>query len=95
MDNAEYSVAIIGMAGRFPMADDVEQFWENLKDGRDCITYQTDNQREHFVGAYGRMENIDQFDANFFDVNRAEALDTDPMDRPLEPAVILSVNVAE
>ncbi len=81
MDNAEYSVAIIGMAGRFPMADDVEQFWENLKDGRDCITYQTDNQREHFVGAYGRMENIDQFDANFFDVNRAEALDTDPEQR--------------
>ena len=28
-------------------------------------------------------------------VDKLEALDTDPMDRPLEPAVILSVNVAE
>ena len=30
-------IAIIGLFGRYPMADDLEQFWENLRTGRDCI----------------------------------------------------------
>ncbi|MEJ2417504.1 MAG: beta-ketoacyl synthase N-terminal-like domain-containing protein, partial [Exilibacterium sp.] len=32
------SVAIIGLAGRYPGADNLAQFWANLKAGRDCIT---------------------------------------------------------
>src|SRR6202007_2535149 len=31
-------VAIIGMSGRFPQAESVEEFWQLLKDGRDAIT---------------------------------------------------------
>ncbi len=31
-------LAIIGMACRFPMADDPDQFWANILNGRDCIT---------------------------------------------------------
>ena len=31
------SIAIIGLSGRFPGADDLDQFWENLKAGKDCI----------------------------------------------------------
>ena len=34
----ERAVAIIGVAGRYPMSEDVDAFWENLKAGRDCIT---------------------------------------------------------
>jgi acyl transferase domain-containing protein/aryl carrier-like protein/SAM-dependent methyltransferase len=30
-------VAIIGLSGRYPMAGDLEKFWDNLKAGRDCI----------------------------------------------------------
>ena len=32
------AVAVIGMSGRFPMADDVPALWRNLVEGRDCIT---------------------------------------------------------
>lgn len=32
MDNLD--VAIIGMMGRFPMADTIEKMWQNIKDGK-------------------------------------------------------------
>ncbi|HEX8685475.1 MAG TPA: beta-ketoacyl synthase N-terminal-like domain-containing protein, partial [Pyrinomonadaceae bacterium] len=31
-------VAVVGMAGRFPGAEDLEQFWANLRDGVECIS---------------------------------------------------------
>lgn len=31
-------LAIVGMSGRFPMADNLNEYWENMKNGRDCIT---------------------------------------------------------
>ena len=34
----EREIAIIGISGRYPGARDVEEFWENLRNGRDCIT---------------------------------------------------------
>jgi len=36
MDNLD--IAIIGMNGRFPMADNIEKMWQNIKNGKDCIT---------------------------------------------------------
>ena len=30
-------IAIIGVAGRFPQADDVHEFWDNLRAGRDSV----------------------------------------------------------
>src|SRR5205085_1045667 len=38
------SVAIVGMAGRFPGARDVPAFWENLVAGKDCVTRFSDEQ---------------------------------------------------
>src|SRR5579864_1313810 len=32
------AIAIIGVAGRYPQARDLHAFWENLRNGRDCIT---------------------------------------------------------
>ena len=37
------SIAIIGMAGRFPGAKDLEELWANLRDGVDCIRDLTDD----------------------------------------------------
>jgi len=31
-------LAIVGMSGRYPMADDLSEFWTNLVDGRDCVS---------------------------------------------------------
>ena len=81
MAESEYSIAIIGMEGRFPKANNVENFWENLKNARDCIDRDESLDRTDFIGAYGKVENIDEFDADFFQVTKTEALDSDPEQR--------------
>lgn len=37
-EDAIGEIAIIGMSGKFPMAEDIDEFWRNLADGRDCIS---------------------------------------------------------
>ena len=38
------AVAIVGMAGRFPGADNVQQFWQNMRDGVESIVHFTDDE---------------------------------------------------
>ncbi|MBN3526391.1 SDR family NAD(P)-dependent oxidoreductase [Paenibacillus apiarius] len=38
VDSANMPIAIIGMSGRFPQANNLDEYWDNLKSGRDCIT---------------------------------------------------------
>ena len=83
-------IAIVGMAGRFPGAADVDQFWANLRDGVESIRPFTDAElraagadtsEPGFVNAGAVMEGIDQFDAGFFGMSRREAELTDPQHR--------------
>jgi amino acid adenylation domain-containing protein len=85
-------IAIIGMAGRFPGAQDVEDFWQVLCDGRDTITRfdATDLDpsipRElvadpGYVRARGVLKGVEDFDAGFFGVSPREAELTDPQHR--------------
>lgn len=86
-------VAIIGMAGRFPDANNIEEFWHNLKNGVESIRTISDEylrqqgvnqtQLEHpqYVKSGGILENIDLFDANFFGINPQEAEILDPQQR--------------
>jgi acyl transferase domain-containing protein/acyl carrier protein len=91
--NTEESIAIIGMDGRFPGAKNIEQFWENLKAGKESITHLTDDQLlangvdktvindTNYVKAGAFLEDIDLFDANFFGYNPKEASAIDPQHR--------------
>ncbi|WP_338320618.1 type I polyketide synthase, partial [Streptomyces lonarensis] len=89
------AVAVIGMAARFPGADDVEAFWSRLAEGHDSVRPVTD---EEFLAAGGdpadlddpshvRMasviEGIDRFDSGFFGYSPAEAAVVDPQQRLL------------
>jgi len=88
-------VAIIGMAGRFPKANTIEEFWKNLENGVECITFYRDQELidagvdpgvlEHpdYVKAKGEVEDVDMFDASFFGINPREAELTDPQHRML------------
>ena len=81
------AVAIIGMAGRFPGARDIRQFWANLASGVESITIFADPEahdatsRAWRVNAGGAVDDIDLFDADFFAVPPAEAAWMDPQHR--------------
>ncbi|HEV7551161.1 MAG TPA: beta-ketoacyl synthase N-terminal-like domain-containing protein, partial [Candidatus Angelobacter sp.] len=78
-DQAEYaaSIAVIGKSGRFPKAENLDQFWRNMCDGKESISFFTDEellssgvdpellQRPNYVKAMGIVEDADLFDAQF------------------------------
>lgn len=85
-------IAVVGMAGRFPGADDVEQFWQNLLAGKESIHFFSDDelsteipledrQSNYYVPAKGLLERADQFDASFFGISPLEADIMDPQHR--------------
>ncbi|MER5558834.1 SDR family NAD(P)-dependent oxidoreductase [Streptomyces sp. NPDC002506] len=88
-------VAIIGLAGRYPQAPDLETFWANLAAGRDCVTEVPAERWDHEeifdpeVGkpgrTYGRwggfLDGVDRFDPLFFGISRREAERMDPQER--------------
>jgi acyl transferase domain-containing protein/acyl carrier protein len=77
-------IAIIGMAGRFPGADSVEQFWDNLCQGVNAIQVETapaNTEPSRYVNAYSSMADFDRFDAEFFGYAPREAELLDPQHR--------------
>jgi non-ribosomal peptide synthase protein (TIGR01720 family) len=85
-------IAIVGMAGRFPGAANVDAFWANLRDGIESIRPFTDAELRSagadpsepgFVNAGSVMDGIELFDAPFFGMSRREAELTDPQHRVL------------
>lgn len=86
-------VAIIGMAGRFPQAPDLNQFWRNLQEGVEAVSFFSDAELEaagiepsllrnpNYVKAKAVLQDADLFDARFFDFFPREAEITDPQIR--------------
>ncbi len=79
---SESDIAIIGMAGRFPGAKNVNEFWENLKSGVESITREIEESSENpTIKAKGILEECDLFDASFFNYTPEEANLMDPQMR--------------
>ncbi len=85
-------VAIVGMAGRFPGARDVDAFWHNLCEGVESITFFTDDELAErvpgevladprYVRARGVLDGAEDFDASFFGFTPREAEVMDPQHR--------------
>jgi phthiocerol/phenolphthiocerol synthesis type-I polyketide synthase E len=86
-------IAIVGMAGRFPGADDVDALWRNVRDGVESVASFTDAQLRAqgvsqellddpaFVKAGTQFKGFDQFDAGFFGYSPREAEYLDPQQR--------------
>ena len=86
-------IAIVGMAGRFPGARDVEELWQNLRDGVDCVYRFGDEEllaagvdaallrHPRYVKAGGLVDGEELFDAAFFDYAPREAELIDPQHR--------------
>lgn len=86
-------IAIIGMAGRFPGAKDMNEFWHNLYNGVESVKFFNREELirmgidEHlldnpkFVAADAILDDMDKFDAAFFDYSAREAEIMDPQHR--------------
>lgn len=77
-------IAVIGMAGRFPGAKNLAEFWANLRDGVESVTFFTDEELrqagigpellEHpqYVKAKAMLEDVESFDAPFLTIRRGK-----------------------
>ncbi len=85
-------IAIVAVAGRFPGAGDVEQFWDNLCAGKDSITRFGAGELDAavpaalrsdalYVNARGIIDDVELFDAAFFGIAPREAEVMDPQQR--------------
>ncbi|WDZ63579.1 SDR family NAD(P)-dependent oxidoreductase [Paenibacillus polymyxa] len=88
-------IAIIGLSGMYPDAENIREFWNNLRDGKDCITeipkdrwdhsMHFDEDRNQSGKAYskwgGFIKGVDQFDPMFFNISPREAQIIDPQER--------------
>jgi acyl transferase domain-containing protein len=90
---ADSAVAVVGLAGRFPRAKNLEEFWQNLRDGVEAITFFSDEELEvavadpallaspAYVKAGAVLDGIELFDAAFFGYSPREAELIDPQQR--------------
>ncbi|MCP4654635.1 MAG: hypothetical protein GY856_04355, partial [bacterium] len=95
-DRREYSgseIAVVGMAGRFPGARDVEEFWRNLCAGVESIRSLSDEEmaasgvdpaelrQPGYVRRAAWLDDVELFDAEFFGYTPREAELMDPQQR--------------
>ena len=86
-------IAIIGVACRFPGAENPQQFWQNLRHGVESISFFSDAELEennptlplnpNYVKAGSILSDIAGFDADFFAYSPSEAAMLDPQQRIL------------
>src|SRR5579871_3442876 len=86
-------IAIIGMAGRFPGAKNVQQFWQNLRGGVESIIERSDDELlaagasaaeiadPHYVRRAALLDEVALFDASFFGFSPRDASIMDPQHR--------------
>ncbi|MFZ2754996.1 MAG: amino acid adenylation domain-containing protein [Lysobacteraceae bacterium] len=90
--SADAPIAIVGMAGRFPGAEDIEAFWRNLCAGQESIRVFAPDELDPsipraliddpaYVRARGVIDGVDRFDAAFFGIAPLEAQLMDPQHR--------------
>ncbi|OWU88470.1 type I polyketide synthase [Flavobacterium sp. WLB] len=90
--NSNGDIAVIGMAGRFPGSDTIEELWENLKEGKETISLFTKEELDpslpeslrkdpFYIGARGILPSAKTFDAHFFGLNPQLAAAMDPQIR--------------
>ena len=88
-----HAIAIIGMAGRFPGAPSVAEFWQNIRNGVESLGQVTDAEliaagvdpelisNPNYVKIRPYLDNIAGFDAEFFGFSPREAMIADPQQR--------------
>ena len=99
-------IAIIGMSAKFPESKNIEEFWQNLCQGKELVHFYSDDElrelgmsnrdidRSNFVSAEGRIEDTENFDSSFFGYTKHEAASMDPQIRLLHEQTWLALEDA-
>jgi acyl transferase domain-containing protein/thioesterase domain-containing protein/aryl carrier-like protein len=86
-------IAVIAMAGRFPGAPSLDQYWTNVRDGVESVRFFSDEELlaagedpslladPAYVRAWPQLEGIENFDAGFFGMSPRDASVMDPQHR--------------
>ena len=89
----EGAIAVIGMSGSFPKSKDIEEYWKNILNGRECLDDLSVGELEsagiprnlyenpHYVRRSASLESARNFDPAFFGYTPAEAMIMDPQHR--------------
>ncbi|AUX26449.1 uncharacterized protein SOCEGT47_070180 [Sorangium cellulosum] len=84
-DRSGDDIAVIGVAGRYPKARNIEEFWRNLREGRDCVEPLP---KERWTPAPsdplrwgGYLDGVAEFDSLFFGISPREGEGMDPQER--------------
>lgn len=90
MNENDHSIAIVGMSLRFPGASTLDQFWQNLVEGKDCarvldkdellkvgVKKEKLDNPEYVYRAYD-LPDMGMFDPKFFGISPREAKLADP-----------------
>lgn len=94
-DDKEQKIAVIGMSGRYPDAETLDAYWDNLVQGKDSVRempksrwdieqyYDPDpaNIGKIYCRNLGALDDIDCFDSLFFNISPMEAEGIDPQHR--------------
>ena len=92
LEQAKYEpIAIVGMGCQFPGANNPEEFWRLLQDGKDAITtvpeerweMNTSLERQSSITYGGFIPHLKEFDPSFFRIAPREAASIDPQQRIL------------
>jgi len=90
---SDFDIAIIGMSGAFPGAQDIEQFWKNLVEERCSLKRFSEQEleeagisaeefrREDYIRVGGNIGDVDLFDNDFFGISNRDAMLMDPQHR--------------
>ena len=90
---SDSDIAVIGTAGRFPGARDVEEYWRNLRDGVESIRQYSEAELlaagasveqlsdPRYVRAGAPLDDVELFDAGFFGMSARDAAIADPQHR--------------
>ena len=103
LSDSSVNISMIGMAGIFPQADSIAEFWNNVSAGQATLSVLSDKRRRlmalddqdigvNKIGGY--LEDIEYFDHNFFKVSHKEANKLDPQLRKLIEVVWQAISDA-
>ncbi|MFN0059175.1 MAG: SDR family NAD(P)-dependent oxidoreductase [Planctomycetota bacterium] len=93
MSSGENDIAIVGMAAHLPGARDVREFWRNLADGVESIRQYSEEElaaaglslstlrQPNYIKSGGVIDDVENFDAEFFGFSPKEAAIMDPQHR--------------